>query len=276
MATLAEYRRFLEANGYRAATVRAKVEVVSLAAAYADVAADELTGDDVAAWLGSRPRATWTRLKYLSHLRAWCRWAGIPDATAELRRPPAPAGIPKPVSQSDLEAMRAVARGRERAWLLLGAYCGLRAHESAAVAGEHLETMPDGTVLLRVHGKGGQTALVPVPDAVRVELERWRARAGSGRFWPSATGAVVTAAIRRLATRAGVECTSHQLRHRYGSAIYADTRDLLTTQRLMRHATLATTAGYVATVRDHDAAIVARLPGAGADPAPAARLRVVR
>lgn len=277
MRALDDYAAALAAQGYRPATIRAKVGAVALAAAHAHVDPHELTAADVLAWLGSCPRAAWTRRKYVTHLRAWCAYVGIPDATAGVRVPRAPAGVPKPVSQVDLDRLLEVATGRDRVWVLLGAYCGLRAAESASVAGRDVEPMADGTVLLRVRGKGGTVALVPVPPVVLVELERLRAAHGAARFWPRATGATVTAAVARLAARAGVSCTSHQLRHRYGSAVYASTRDLLLTKRLMRHASMATTEGYVATARDHDAAVVSGLPGATGDAAPARPvLRLVR
>jgi site-specific recombinase XerD len=53
----------------------------------------------------------------------------------------------------------------------------------------------------------------------------------------------------------------HQLRHRFGTAVYAETRDLLLTQRLMRHSNPSTTAGYAA-VADSGTDVVASLPGA--------------
>jgi integrase len=58
-----------------------------------------------------------------------------------------------------------------------------------------------------------------------------------------------------------VAVTFHQLRHFYGTETYAATgQDLLMTQRLMRHSSPSTTAGYAATADAVAAAAVARIP----------------
>lgn len=270
---LDRYRIELEATGYARRTVQAKVRAVELAAAHAGVEPDELTRDDVLSWMGGRDRADWTRIKYLAHVSAFYRWLGRPDPTAGVRRPRQPQGVPKPVSERDLALMLEVARGRERAWILLGAYCGLRSFETAKVSGADLEQAQDGAWLLRVMGKGGQLAVLPCPPVVVDELGRYP---GRGRLWPAATPAAVQEAVRRVAHRAGVECASHQLRHRYGTAVYTAQRDLLLTQQLMRHRSPATTAGYALVAGDRLGAVVAGLPGAQCEPKGRARLRVVR
>src|SRR5512138_472057 len=258
--TLGRYRAELEAQGYRPNTVTVKVAVVRLAAAFADVDPRDLDREDILAWLGSAPRSDWTRLKYLSHLSAWFTWAGVPDATAGIRKPRTPVGLPRPVSEEGLAAMLAAAAGRTRAWVLLGAYCGLRSHESANMDGADLEAAPGGGWSLRVVGKGGQLGIVPAPPVVVEELLIWGRVSGRGRLWPDATPATVQRAIRRLAASVGVDCSSHQLRHRYGTAVYSAERDLLLTQRLMRHRSPQTTAGYAAVAENRASAVVAQLP----------------
>lgn len=276
MDELHNYAADLERQGYRPATVRAKVTAVRLCATFAERDPRELTREDVLAWLGAVERAANSRIKYLSHLRAWCAWAGLPDITAGLRRPRTPVGVPRPVSEEGLALMLARAQGVVRAWVLLGAYCGLRSFETAKVCGDDLEQSASGAWLLRVMGKGGQTALVPVPDVVLVEL-RPLCAATSGRLWPTATAAAVQGAVRRLAESCGVYCTSHMLRHRYGTAAYAVSHDLLVTQQLMRHLSPATTAGYALVTGDRVAQVAASLPGAN-DAVGAGRptLRLVR
>lgn len=277
MHSLTGWRAELAAQGYRPATVDAKVRAVRLLSEHAGVRPLRIERHHVMAWLGDGERAAWTRLKYLSHVRAWCAYAGIPDATDGIRRPRQPAGVPKPVTEEGLAAMLEVAHsGRERAWIILGAYAGLRSSESAAVRHGDLSAG-----VLTVMGKGGKLAAVPAAPVVVEELER----AGAGlevgaRLWAGATGQAVQAVIRRVAHAAGVECSSHQLRHRYGTRVYAGTHDLLLTQRLMRHSSPATTAGYALIADAEGAAAVAGLPGAttgaatGTDGRP--RLYVVR
>lgn len=264
----------LRAQGYSPASVRAMTTAVAGAARHAGVSAAELSRADVLAWLAATDRARWTRIKYVSWLGAWGAYAGMPGLVDGIRRPPIPLGVPRPVSEADLSAMLTVARGRGRAWILLGAYCGLRSHESAKVAAEDLETTTSGHNL-RVLGKGGHLAVVPCPPVVVAELRRWP---GPGRLWPTATAGSVQTTIRRVAQAAGVRCTSHQLRHRYGTAAYSTSRDLLLTQQLMRHRSPATTAGYAAVAGDRGMAIAAQLPGALAEqePTPVRRLHLVR
>lgn len=261
MSTIEAWGRELGAQ-YAAPTIRAKISAVSGVSRLAGVDPVDLTREHVLEWLRLE-RSRWTRIKYLSHVRAWCAWAGIPDATEGIARPRVPAGIPRPVSEADLDAMiRAARPGREYSWIILGAYAGLRSAETAALRVGDLSS-DTGSWLLTVHGKGGQLAQVPAVGAVvdvmmtaGAGLER-----GAG-LWPGADSRAVQYAVRAVAARAGVECTSHQLRHRYGTTVYRGTRDLLLTQRAMRHTSPVSTAGYA---RTSDAALsdaLAALPGA--------------
>lgn len=255
----------LRAQDYAAQTVKAKASAVSSVSRWAGVDPDRLTREDVLAWLEAASPARWTRLKYLEHLRAFCRWAGVPDCTEGVRRPPQPTGLPRPVDEAQLRRIIAATETqRELVWVLLGAYCGLRAHESAKIAWEDMWTAEDGTVLLRVLGKGQQLAVVPMPDVVCQALQPLcdASATGAGRLWPRASAASVQETMRRLSVRSKVRFTSHQLRHRYGTAFYDASRDLLATQQAMRHRSPATTAGYALVVADRIADIARRLPGA--------------
>jgi len=260
---LAEFATYLAGQGYAPTSVRVIVGTVRLLAAAAGVEPVALSRAHLEAYYQTRPLAPQTRHKYADHLRCFARWAGLPDPTDGLRLPPVPRRSPRPVSEDDLQRMLGAARGRERAWVLLGAYAGLRSFETAKVAGRDLEASPAGPVL-RVRGKGGRVDVLPLPGVLAAELRWWRRREGEGRLWPGASAGVVQGAIRGLAERAGVPgVTSHMLRHRYGTAVYAASADLLLTQRLMRHASPATTAGYAAVADARAAAAVRSLPGAG-------------
>ena len=263
MDTLTRYQTHLTAQGYSAASVRAMVGAVAGLLAHADVdEALDLDREDLEAWLGAAPRADWTRLKYLSHVKAFCAWAGMPDLTEGMRRPRQPQGVPRPVAEHDLAALLASPlTERTRAWVVLGAYCGLRSFESAKVAAEDLEHGPGGATL-RVLGKGGQWGIIPAPPIVLDALAGAVERRPRGRLWPAATAGVVQQAIRAAGDRCGVVITSHMLRHRYGTAVHAARGDLLITQRLMRHRSPATTAGYALVASTRAAAVVEDLPGA--------------
>lgn len=251
------------AEGYSPRTVTARLTAVGIFARAAGVGPEALERVHVLEYMASRPLAVRTRRAYLSHLKAYTLWRDGVDVTAGIRRPPTPRAVPRPVSEGQLRRLMVAARPdhRERAFLVLGAYAGTRAHETAKVAVEDLE-QTDGGWALRIIGKGGREGLVPVPYLVVEALAPWCARVGRGRLWPTATTDGVRMDLTRLGERAGVRFTSHQLRHRYGTAFYAASRDLLLTQQVMRHESPSTTAGYALVLADQAAAVVTRLPGA--------------
>lgn len=277
MDTLQSYRRALEAQGAAAATIRAKVGAVAGLAAWADVDPVDLTAEDLEGWLGSRPLARWSRIKYLDHVRAFCSWAHMADITDGVRRPRAPAPSPRPAPEAAVTALMAHRDPRVRAWTALGAFAGLRSAESAAVAVEDIEVAADGSRVLRVCGKGGQVAVVPLAAVVLEQLGPFLGAGARGRLWPEARPWTVQRAIRTAAAEAGFTVTSHMLRHRYGTMFYAESRDLLLTRDAMRHRSAASTEIYVDVGQARAAAVIARLPGAGA-PASSSRpaLQLIR
>jgi integrase len=260
---LVAYRRSLLAQGYAAGTVKHRVDVVRLIAAAASVAARDLQHEHIEAYLYDRELAVWTRRKYLEHVRLFAAWAGITDPTQGMRRPRRPTGLPKPVTEDELKRLLAAAnRGTpDRLVLLLGAYAGLRSFEIAKVRGDDLAWGNSGP-FLRVHGKGGRLDLVPVSPVLAAELAVWIARVGTGPLMPGMHANKVQHRVSRIAKRAGLDLSVHQLRHRYGTALYASTKDLLLTQKLMRHSSPTTTAGYALLDDGLGAAAVALLPGA--------------
>ncbi|MFR9758230.1 tyrosine-type recombinase/integrase [Streptomyces sp. TR06-5] len=86
---------------------------------------------------------------------------------------------------------------------------------------------------------------------------------GAGALWEGVRPERVSRTVARLASGLGIRMRYHQLRHRFGTAVYrASGRDLLLTQRLMRHASPATTAGYAAVADEEVHVVVCALPGA--------------
>ncbi|CCH77768.1 hypothetical protein BN12_2200009 [Nostocoides japonicum T1-X7] len=246
--TLEDWRRRGIADDYAAATLRSREAAVRLISRHAGVAPHELTQAHVIDYLAAHPeQARWTRLKYLQHLRAWAAFAGIPDPTLDVRRPTTPKGRPRPINDAELGRLLAVATGRSRLFVMFGAYAGLRSFETAKVELEDLEDAGEGTWRLRVTGKGGRVDTIPCHPALAAAVREYAEAAGiaQGRMFPGVTADVVQWAIKRLASKAGIRCSSHQLRHWYGTAAHrASGGDLLVTQRLMRHSNPATTAGY--------------------------------
>lgn len=255
---LGDYERHLLAQGFTPATRRTLLGVVRSCALDAGCKPPELTGDDVVGFL-SRDLAPATRRAYLWALRSYAEWGQLGPITASVRKPRIPRAAPRPCSEPDLALLLAAATPRTRAFVMLGAYAGLRSFETAKVAGRHFEGTPTGQGL-RVAGKGGREDVLPVPGILMREMASWVKDAGPGRLWPDVTGGAVQQAIRHASEQAGVEVSSHQLRHRYGTQLYAVSRDLLIVQRLMRHSSPVTTAGYAKVTDETGAALVDRLP----------------
>jgi integrase/recombinase XerC len=193
-----------------------------------------------------------TLATYTMHVRAFYRWAFDvghldTDPAARLRRVKRPKGLARPVPEEDLQTALLCAPHHIRVWLLLAAFMGLRAMEIAG-GRRHLVQEVDGRLMYAGIGKGAKPFRLTVPKHVEPELRAcfggddllWRTQAGT----PTSSeyvSRVVSGFFRDL----GMPYTLHQLRHSFGTAAYAQTRDLLLTQRLMRHSSSATTQIYV-------------------------------
>ncbi|WP_461110794.1 tyrosine-type recombinase/integrase [Streptomyces calidiresistens] len=212
-------------------------------------------------YFASRPLKPWSRRTYLNHLQSFGKWRGV-DLVTGIRKPPAPRSTPNPLAEEELGRLMTSARGPHRAWVLLGAFCGLRAHETAKIRREDISILNEGEVILRVQGKGGRVDTVPIPPVVVRALNL----SGGGRLWDGISPERISRTIAGIAAKHGIRMRYHQLRHRFGTAVYrASGRDLLLTQRLMRHASPATTAGYAAVADDQVHSVVSALPGADPD-----------
>jgi integrase len=256
--TLDDFAESQRANGYSINTIGARVRCVTAIARFAGVGADLLRVDHVIAYFAARPLRPWSRRTYLNHLQAFGRWLGV-DLIQGIRKPAAPRSTPHPLPEDELARLTAAAEGPHKAWILLGAFCGLRAHETAKIEREHLSVLGEGEVVLRVTGKGGRTDTIPVPPVVLEALDLSK----QGRFWDGMRPESVSRVVASIAARVGIRMRYHQLRHRYGTMVYRSSgRDLLMTQRLMRHASPATTAGYAAVADDRVHLVVHGLPGA--------------
>ena len=120
--------------------------------------------------------------------------------------------------------------------LRLLATTGLRRAEAANLHRDDL----DGD-LLRVRGKGGRVRVIPVPDDVAVRIRQAR-----GYVFPTRTGRPQTPKwVWERVKRATGGRTPHSLRHRYATLAYAQSHDLRAVQRLLGHASIATTQLYV-------------------------------
>jgi integrase len=196
-----------------------------------------------------------TRRQYLSSIRSMFHDLALlgliqADPSVGVRMNKPTRYEPRPVSEDELQSILAIG-GRIREWAVLGAYAGLRRFEVLQVERDHLLTDERGPTILVPNGKGGTKLTVPAhPLVVEVLLAH-----GPGRLWPI-TVATFDDVWRRNMSKHGLDgCTFHRLRHRFATSVYQATGDLLTTAKVCRHQSVATTQVYarVADKRPYDA-----------------------
>lgn len=168
-------------------------------------------------------------------------------------------GLPRPMSDADVGRALLSAPYPERAWIALGAFCGLRCME---IADLHRRNVRDDLVpaVLEIIGKGGKHRVIALPDRVVEEL-RAAGMGNSGYLWARMDGAVGPPSAMRVSQRInghlhaqGINGTAHALRHRYGTMLYRKTKDIALVADLMGHSSTDTTRGYVKIERSFDAA----------------------
>jgi integrase/recombinase XerC/integrase/recombinase XerD len=148
---------------------------------------------------------------------------------------------------------------RDRAMLELAYACGLRAGEIVDLD----VASPDfDAELLRVHGKGERTRLVPMGEPAQKALDRYLSRSRPALAGPDATSALFLSRsgkrlspsdvrrrlerwVREAALAGGV--SPHALRHSFATHLLEGGADLRTIQELLGHATISTTQVYTRT-----------------------------
>lgn len=204
------------------------------------------TREDVEAWWDARAHlSTGTRSNDLANLRSfykWCRrWEHRDDdPTLRVDAPKVPKGMPRALGRADLrKLLDALPDDLGRA-VALGAYAGLRVSEAAALRWDDVDV--EARMMLVRDSKGGKSRRVPIGPVL---LDRLLPDTG-GPVIPGATPASLQRRVNRAMRAAGVAATFHQLRHRYGTLAYQESRDLLAVGRLMGHSSPVTTAIYAA------------------------------
>lgn len=255
------------ASEYARTTVKARAEAVLAIFNRAGVTqVDALTEDQVREHF--RDLKPWTRRAYLTSLRQFFAWLGGPDPTAGIRKPKMPPSRPNPISEAQLVTLLAATSGRLRLAVLLGAYAGLRAREASQVHAHDVLEDLDGRLQLRIYGKGDKFDLVPLPPVLAAAVRAALVETPDGYLFAtrSATGYItprnLSTEVKQAAAAVGVPMRYHQLRHRFGTAVYRARRDLLLTQKAMRHGSPQTTAGYAQVADEDRYAVALELPGA--------------
>jgi integrase/recombinase XerC len=250
---LDEYKTSLQRRRLSPNTVRLRVYwMEKFAKAVPDLAAADI--DQMEEWLDRR-KHDWsanTQATAVASLRSFYRWATV---TGRLQRNPAAelAHVrvhkkPSRITPENviIDALHEASL-QEQAMLLLGAECGLRVSEIAALSrsdrdGEWLTIVGKGNVTRTVHVS---ERLGTVLDAIEAAKMRW------GHYFPGKSGghAHPSTIWRHISRLTGMN--PHALRHRAGTTVYRKLgKDLRVTQEFLGHARPETTAIYVHVERD--------------------------
>ncbi len=190
------------------------------------------------------------------------------DPGAHLELPRVPRGLPKALSEAEVERLLAAPVGdgptvlRDRALLEVLYGTGLRVSELVGLSFGALD-LDDG--LLRAFGKGSKERIVPVGGHAlralvawldeggrpRLAPEQWRRRSDAEAVFLGARGGRLTRQgawdiLRRHAARAGLggSLSPHVLRHSCATHMLDHGADIRAVQELLGHATISTTQVY--------------------------------
>lgn len=193
---------------------------------------------------------------------------GRPDPSAQLEMPRVPRGLPKALSEEEVERLLASVVGddalarRDRAILEVLYGTGLRISE---LVGLSLADVDLDAGLIRAFGKGAKERIVPIGRFAVAALVTWTAPGGRPELVPdrwarrgdaeavflntrggrlSRQGAWM--AVRKAAAAAGLadRLTPHVLRHSCATHMLDHGADIRTVQELLGHASISTTQVY--------------------------------
>ena len=193
---------------------------------------------------------------------------GRVDPAAEIEVPRVPAGLPKALTESEVDALLQAVSGtdalarRDRALLELLYGTGARISE---LVGASLSDLDLDAGLLRVYGKGSKERVVPLgryslvalvdwlSPAGRDELEpdRWARRSDSDALFLTRRGGRLSRqgawmVVKRVGEQIGIgdRLSPHVLRHSCATHMVDHGADIRTVQELLGHASISTTQVY--------------------------------
>jgi site-specific recombinase XerD len=148
---------------------------------------------------------------------------------------------------------------RDRALLAVLLACGLRRHEVAKLAFDHLQQREGHWAIVDLRGKAGHVQTIPVPEWVHGLLDEWTTSAGinmgslfrrvssAGRVWGEAvTEKLVWHVVKEFAGKIGVsKLAPHDLRRSCARLCRAAGGELEQIQFLLGHISVQTTERYL-------------------------------
>ena len=273
--TMHQHLEYLRLSGRAPSTVYARQRALIRLQAAMGVPLLEATEADVMAWRAGLAVDSDTVRQYVSHVHQFYGWAVRTKrlAVSPAEGLPVPARsrrLPRPISDPDLFAAVTGAPQRILPWLVLAAWCGLRAKEIALLRRDCVLDTARPPMLIIAHDatKGRRERVVPLCSFAAGVLipvlppSGWVFRRGDRRPGPNTPARVSKLANEHL-HGLGITATLHQLRHRFGSSSYHISRDLRAVQEWMGHAKPETTAGYVLVDQSDAAEVLEQLPVPG-------------
>jgi integrase/recombinase XerC len=269
---LGRHLQWLALRGHAATTITSRRNALTRMGRALPVPVLEASAADLYAWRAGLTVTDEVVAHYVGHAQQLYLWAiteGLrADNPAEgLPVPRTSRRLPRPVSEDGLMAALAGAPARIRPWLVLAAWCGLRACEIAGLRRDSImeDAQPPVLIVRADATKGTRERTVPLSAFVIAEVvpalpasgyafRRCDGQAGPNKPW------MISQLGGECLRNAGIPATLHQLRHRFGTQAYRASKDLLAVQDLLGHASPATTAAYCAYDRPEAVAAVEALP----------------
>lgn len=236
---------------------------------------DTVSTEQLEQWCGQQQWGSATRKsayivygQFFAHLH---ERTGMANPAESLTSPPPPPREPRPAPEEAIADALEKAEPRVALMIHLGATLGLRIGEIVLIHRDDVEQEVTGPVL-RVHGKGNKKRSVPISQEFASELLEWCER-GDGWAFPSQRGDHLQphSASAILSAALPGKWTAHTLRHRFATMAYEVDRDILTVQRLLGHASVATTMRYARPPRE---ALVRAVQGASLGNSPSSAIIV--
>ena len=210
-----------------------------------DMSPWELSSTQLVTFILSCGRAPATRKNCSDALRSLYRWGMQTQRTTtnpaeNLTRIGVPRAVPNPTPSTSLKnALSGCKRRVDILMILLATLAGLRRAEIAQL---HTNDIRDGA--LRITGKGGHERMVPIHPVLAEVIQNL----DPGFLFPSekkATGHMLADSIgQRLGDLLGPGWSGHSLRHRFATAAFEASLDILAVQQLLGHKNVNTTMGY--------------------------------
>lgn len=289
-STLDGYEAALYARKFSQATVESYIKALRAFSVFlgASPTIADITFESISRYQAARRwRAAATIAKDLSAIRSHCRWAiraklRTDDPTLEIDWPKKDDPIPRALSADELRLLDTAVEApsptsdpsamtrweRDRLAILLMWYAGLRLSEACRLDWRAVDLVA-GTLTV-VMGKGRKSRVLPIHvrlaaalDAVPVSqrvgavLKPERAkRTKRAKKTTYVSPKTLFHAFERDLPRFGLHISPHMLRHSFAIGLLRNGADLRSIQKLLGHASLATTERYLALdVRDTRRAI---------------------